>query len=422
MMEWLTFTFGNDWYTWKWALVLGSLPLLIMRGRDVVEKAFAIGLSMCAWWYYVGYKIEPGAGAAAITRPLSIRSSILLAACMMAASWALFSWCKKNTWRRFSLSALSTSLFYWNLSITYLALMFEWYNKGLDSVTSITATLLALQFWHWARVRRFFTWPVFMVTFYVILKLQSTVGIVALGAGLFVYMVIHNPWFLALVAPVLGGVVWYTEGSRLLMENGRLQAAKLVVGWLSGMRPYGQGEFGTLPYRPEAGSWLFGNGPGSFWAIFPNLQVDIGWIPDGFFVFLHNDILQGIFEFGLIGLIPWVLVYAISIRRCFTYSRMRYLPFLAAYLPAALGYYPTHLAVEAFMIIIFLGEIYSWTNNSGNSSFEWWTDMLTRFRTFTSLSSILSGRGRCSSGACETGSPAHASMNSSGTTKGPYWQ
>lgn len=396
-MDWLTMTFNGDWYTWKWALCLGVGPLLFAFRKDAVETAFATGLSMCAWWHFVGYELDPTSGN--LDRIMSVRNSVLLAACMLSASWALYAWARVSPHRRYSLGALSSALFGWNILLTCAALIFGWDQKGLDSVTSINATLLALQFWHWARHPRLSFAPTFLLIFFLILKLQSTVGIASLFTGMFIRLVVTRPMLLALVAPILGGITWWVEGSRLLMENGRLKAWGLVVGWLSGMRPYGQGEFGVLPYRPADGSWLMGNGPGSFWAIFPNFQLDIGWVPDGYFVFLHNDILQGIFEFGLVGLIPWVIVFGLVVHRCLKYSKTHYLSFVGAYIPAALGYYPTHLALEAFLLIIFLSETFSWTKSAESLSWPSSMDILTRYLSRIRSTSSSCGPGRCSDGS-----------------------
>jgi hypothetical protein len=62
----------------------------------------------------------------------------------------------------------------------------------------------------------------------------------------------------------------------------------------------------------ENGNKLIGTGLGSFWGLGPYIQILKGYQIGNYYTFMHSDILQTVFEMGMVGLI----LMAIAIYKC----------------------------------------------------------------------------------------------------------
>lgn len=95
------------------------------------------------------------------------------------------------------------------------------------------------------------------------------------------------------------------------------------------------------------GLTLFGNGPGSYWAMYfqtPTTVTGIGHV--------HNDFLQLAFEFG-IGAIPLFALYAAVLTR----SSAREWPIFLAFASMALFSFPLYAPITAALGLACAGRI-----------------------------------------------------------------
>lgn len=163
--------------------------------------------------------------------------------------------------------------------------------------------------------------PILALTLLALLATQSIMGAVVLAAALsalhFRWLLVAGPiGFLALVGPDF--------------TNGRLGLWKLSLSW-----------------------WLknsdvfFGMGPGTASVLLPQVQKDAGYDLGNWYIFLHNDWLQVLWEQGIIGLLSVLLVYAYAL--WFSQKNSQVFSALVALGVCALGNYPIHLPSHAFL-------------------------------------------------------------------------
>jgi len=99
-------------------------------------------------------------------------------------------------------------------------------------------------------------------------------------------------------------------------------------------------------YWRENINWLFGAGNGSFYVLGPVLQQINGGVTD-YFVWMHSDVLQTLFELGFVGFVLW----GIAIGYVFYRLRKKILWLAAgvAWLVTAAAYYPLHFPIQLWL-------------------------------------------------------------------------
>lgn len=150
------------------------------------------------------------------------------------------------------------------------------------------------------------------------------------GSGIFDYS--RDP--IKLLMQAVGHYMNYFHGAGTAEEffsgNGRYELWSMALKWWS-----------------EYFHWLFGSGAGTAYILVPRAQIEVGHHTQSFFIWMHNDYLQVLFEYGVLGL---SLLLALTLGGLW---RLRKTPHLLSvgvgYGVMALGNYPSRLAVHALL-------------------------------------------------------------------------
>lgn len=94
---------------------------------------------------------------------------------------------------------------------------------------------------------------------------------------------------------------------------------------------------------------FFGTGIGSYWVYGPLIQDQNKWFKSDYFTFMHSDILQILFELGVIGLFLFMIFIVRIIRKTILLRRFYLLGPIGAYLLFMMFYYPLHSFITAFV-------------------------------------------------------------------------
>lgn len=146
---------------------------------------------------------------------------------------------------------------------------------------------------------------------------NSSISFIAMAVGMSCYLLWRNTkvWT---VFGVLGMVVSPFAAPRLLDNNSRFEAWPMFFDYWFGRltKPSGVPIWGSYW---EGGHFpiLFGSGAGSFQIWGPTAQIEANFMKERWFLWAHNDWLQIGFEYGLIGFLLALWVYADALRGAF---------------------------------------------------------------------------------------------------------
>jgi hypothetical protein len=130
-------------------------------------------------------------------------------------------------------------------------------------------------------------------------------------------------------------------GKDFLSTNGRMDEWKIAMSW----------------WWKDANHWI-GTGAGSTFFLLPDLQRTHQPWSNSFFMFLHNDWLQTLFEQGYLGLSALLLLFFCAINRA---ARNRsLLASLLGYGASGVGNFPLHLPTHAFLGATLVAASFSW--------------------------------------------------------------
>ena len=128
----------------------------------------------------------------------------------------------------------------------------------------------------------------------------------ALASGIGAYLILNKKWKSAAcsaVAVIGAGIFVLSHYDGFFSQSGRFEVWKLLFNW----------------WKVNA-SWLLGTGTGTFQWIGPTLQINAD--PNqvhGFFIFMHSDYLQVLFEQGIVGLVLVLIMSMVCIYRSVRY-------------------------------------------------------------------------------------------------------
>lgn len=104
----------------------------------------------------------------------------------------------------------------------------------------------------------------------------------------------------------------------------------------------------SLKYFWENVNVWIGTGISTYWVYGPLIQDQNKWGKSEYFTFLHSDILQLLFEFGIVGIVLFLLMISGAISRIWQGKRYLLAPIMA-YLVFMTFYYPLHSFLTAFV-------------------------------------------------------------------------
>lgn len=97
--------------------------------------------------------------------------------------------------------------------------------------------------------------------------------------------------------------------------------------------------------------YLFGKGPASFFSISSFRQArELFDFENGYYIWMHSDLLQFIYEYGVLGLIPLF----ICLYKMLKITKQREFYSLLAFFFGGVFYYPFHFPVHLFVIFLVL--------------------------------------------------------------------
>lgn len=161
--------------------------------------------------------------------------------------------------------------------------------------------------------------------------------------------------FMCLVMLPLG-YLFITDIKKFLKLAVPLFVVSLIAGYFfieNFFNPYGRFQvYEFFLSKLEGFDWLIGKGPGSFSSFGPFYQVKEKFLikEQGIFIYAHSDIMQLLFEYGILGFLPVVyLVWNIYKR-----AEIAHVISVFVVLTACLFYYPLHFPFHLFIIFLIL--------------------------------------------------------------------
>lgn len=177
---------------------------------------------------------------------------------------------------------------------------------------------------------------------------QGSTAYFVLAAEIGVYLLLKRSWLALLAAPlVFLALGQYQQGVDFLSSNGRLEHWTLFLNW----------------WKAHA-SLLTGTGTGTFYWLGPAIQ---GMKPP-LFTFMHNDILQALFEQGALGLLIYAAVFLEAIYR--SLSRPWLTASFAGLAVSCLTQYPFRMFLSQVLILLLIRVTYdrAYTGQPKNDS------------------------------------------------------
>jgi hypothetical protein len=131
---------------------------------------------------------------------------------------------------------------------------------------------------------------------------------------------------------ILSVAAYVTFGTHLVDDSDRFKMWSIAMQW----------------WDVNANAW-FGTGVGSYFLLGPHIQT-LNHYREGFWwIWLHNDWLQLVFEQGIVGLASFVIVLISVVRACFKSKQYWVLSAALAYAFTSLGNYPARLMVHGLI-------------------------------------------------------------------------
>lgn len=230
---------------------------------------------------------------------------------------------------------------------------------------SVNATIIGL-FWPlvWARkYRKLWTFAIVVILpIIAILLSRSNMGLATLLTGMVTLFLMNKDkakdsviCFVVLVCSMLGGAYW-TMGSKLGDNNGRMRVWKAVMHWFwIHTEPLAK-QVSELSIEPgHAGHWWamhispwFGVGAGSYFTLGQMVQkIDLHDERD-FLLWMHSDWLQAFFELGYIGVTLIILMGCIALFKAAQSGQNWLVAAILAYAVAMTGNFPMHSPISGF--------------------------------------------------------------------------
>lgn len=233
-------------------------------------------------------------------------------------------------------------LFWFNIGLTYLCnfLDLKWHGLGIN--LSLNGTLLSLQLAFVLRRSKFFA-PI--AALIAIALTRSSMGLIAIIIGMFFFflfqpLITKKERIIILTCPIfLIPIFLYLYGASLFSLTGREKIWAIA-----------------LEYMNQNNSWIFGHGWGSWAYLGPKMQIDIGWLKHGLFIHLHSDILQVLFESGIVGLSLFGISFGILLTRFYKRKLMSELYFIIAFIISCIGNFPLRLAPSMILLGLIIYE------------------------------------------------------------------
>ena len=104
---------------------------------------------------------------------------------------------------------------------------------------------------------------------------------------------------------------------------------------------------------------IMGSGLGTFQFFMPVYQMQSNNNEIGYFIWLHSDILQAVFELGIVGILLISLVAYEIVKIGITNRSLFILSFCSCYIQSAMFNFPTHMASDVLLLIIAMRYTYN---------------------------------------------------------------
>lgn len=210
---------------------------------------------------------------------------------------------------------------------------------GVSSQNSLFMSLLSMLIMSNRRLDR----TIFYAMSGCVVLTGGSMGILSLFAGVCAYVLStrRNLGTLGIVFALSIALIAVAVATRSEFANtsGRVVAWKIMYDWMN-----------------TSGTWIFGNGLGSFSYIVPKIQQMVGG-HTALFYHAHSDILQGVFELGIAGFGIFVLAAYDVVKKTWDRRDHWLLAFWSSLLVGMCGYMPAHMPPESMLIVMAIMRI-----------------------------------------------------------------
>lgn len=243
-------------------------------------------------------------------------------------------------------------VFFVNIPITIICYILDTRHTGIFVNSSVSATTMAILLpiylkvsesnKLWNNISPF----VFVIGAFSLVLTKATIGLAAyLLCGMVYFFYKNRSVFYAALA--LSAVSTFalisTQGiSKALSVTHRDKIWSLTSRWIFS----------------EDGNTLLGQGMGSYYALMPKIQQYFlgGDQGHGIYVTAHNDILELLFNLGIVGALLWIIYFTTALFR--NRSDTFVISFFVSFLISALGNFPTHTMVPSLCLVVWMKYCY----------------------------------------------------------------
>lgn len=325
------FNWNTNFYDFKWPLFFFCSSLYAFKEFGKLERVI---ISYClASFAYVGFFHLNHYELRGVVNPLFQIESMRGALHFICAIFMVKGFLNYEHYHD-KIKRFLQVLFYANCLWMIVSSLFELKCFGIDGAKSPNGTLIALTI-----PLIGVSWLHILLGLAAVLVSKTTMGIVGILAilGYVAFYEIKNKKIL-LIAPIvfagIVGVSYYLYGPELYSFTGRIEV------W-------------ELAYKFWSQEWnmiVFGTGGGTFSFMMPVIQKLSKFLSYGYFVFLHSDIFQVTFEFGLIGLFLFSAFFIKIIYELHSNSKNELTCFFVVLVVSCLGNFPFRLGPDVFLI------------------------------------------------------------------------
>lgn len=183
-----------------------------------------------------------------------------------------------------------------------------------------------------------FNIPNLILALFAILSTDATMGLLSLCVSASFYLVLkHGKMRYLFIAPVLCTVGWFACDDNFTSFSGRIEHWRLA-----------------FEFFQNKASALFGFGNGTFNYLFPMIQEMKGLKTHNYFVFLHNDYIQLLFENGWIGIILALVTFSDYMIYLLLNKKYIMAMFACSYACNMFGNFPNHVSEQAILVCLAL--------------------------------------------------------------------